>query len=259
MKKVVAIVQARTSSTRLPGKVLKPLGNNTMLVQQIRRMQKSKMLSEIIVATSTESSDDAIQTLCEEHEFDYYRGSLNDVLSRYYNAAVKHEAEVVVRVTGDCPLSDPYLIDEVIKLHLNKDSKYTSNCRPATFPDGFDVEVFDFDLLEDAYENAKLPSEREHVSPYIVKNIEKLNYENDEDLSAMRVTVDNEEDLQVVTKIYDALDGDNRLFEYREVITFLKNNPQVTKLNSKYMRNEGTLKSLEEDKQFLKGQESNGK
>jgi len=258
MKKIVAIVQARTSSTRLPNKVLKSLGDSSMLVQQIRRMSKSELLSEIVIATSDEESDNPIQDICEENNFKYFRGSLNDVLSRYYHAALKHKADIVVRVTGDCPLSDPKLIDSIINLHVDKQSKYTSNCRPATFPDGFDVEIFNFDLLEDAYHNAELPSEREHVSPYIVKNIEKLNYEYKEDLSALRVTVDNSEDLSVVREIYEKLDGDKNLFSFEEVIDFLKENPDVSSINSKYERNEGSIKSLEEDKEFLKGINSNG-
>ncbi|MEC7276627.1 MAG: glycosyltransferase family protein [Bdellovibrionota bacterium] len=251
MSNIVAIVQARTSSTRLPKKVLEPLGESCMLVEQIKRMQKAKTLSKIVVATSDDPSDDAIEELCKEHDFYYFRGDLNNVLSRYYYCAKEHKADVVVRVTGDCPLIDPILMDQIIEFHLKKHSEYTSNARPATYPDGLDVEVFSFLKLEDAFNNATLPSEKEHVSPYIFKNTKDfLNFENTEDFSKLRVTVDNKEDLEVVRAVFNELSKEEN-FGYQEIIQFLVNNPEISKLNSSYVRNEGSLKSLEEDKKFL--------
>lgn len=257
MKKIVAIVQARTSSTRLPNKVLEKLGETCLLVEQVKRMQRSKLLCDIVIATSSDSSDDIIEDLCVENGFLYYRGSLTDVLSRYYYAAKKFEAKIVVRVTGDCPFSDPELIDNIIDYHLENKSSYTSNCRPATFPDGLDVEVFNFNLLEEAFLKAELPSEREHVSPYIVKNTTLLNYENSEDLSGLRVTVDNIEDLLVVRKVFSELGKKNILFGYKDVISYLVNHPEVSSINSKYIRNEGSIKSKKMDEEFLSGKGRN--
>ena len=253
MNNIIAIVQARTSSTRLPKKVLEPLGGTCMLVEQIKRMSRAKLLNKIIVATSDEASDDAIEDLCKKYEIAIFRGDLSNVLSRYYFCAKENNTDVIVRVTGDCPLIDPMLIDKVVSFHLDNKGEYTSNCRPATFPDGLDVEVFNFSKLEDAFKNATLPSEKEHVSPYIFKNTKGfLNFENTEDFSRLRVTVDNKEDLEVVRTIFRELsvNGD---FGYQEIIDFLVSNPDICKINSTYKRNEGSIKSLEEDKKFLSG------
>jgi len=250
---ILAIVQARVSSSRLPGKVVKDLCGRPMLAWELERIQKSKMIDQVVLATSSESSDDAIEEIFGE-DFQVYRGSLDDVLDRFYYAAKDYEPEHVVRLTGDCPLIDPEVIDQVIESHINNKNDYTSNCRPPTFPDGMDVEIFRFECLKTAWEKAKLPSEREHVTPYIAKamsEIKKGNFENATDLSSLRLTVDEPEDFAVVEKLLsDFLSRDVEV-SLTSILEYLDKKPEILNFNKNISRNEGSLKSLQKDQAFL--------
>lgn len=248
--KVIAVLQARTSSSRLPNKVMLPILGKPMLAHQIERVVKSKKIDKLIVATSKESSDNVIEQLCGELGVACFRGNLDDVLDRFYQTTVHEGAEHIVRLTGDCPLADPNVIDSIISRHLSKNSDYTSNSLPPTFPDGLDVEVMTFNALKKAWENAVLLSEREHVTLYLRREDvgNKIdNYENDFDLSDLRWTVDEPEDFKFVSKIYSELYQKNNNFGLQDVLLLLKKQPELNLINSGFTRNEGLVKSLAND------------
>jgi len=247
------ILQARMSSSRLPNKVLKPLLGKAMLAHQLDRLQRTKLVDNIIVATSNETNDDAIAQLCDELNINCFRGSLDDVLDRYYQASQQFPSEHIVRITGDCPLIDPAVIDEVIALHQVQGSDYTSNCQPATFPDGLDVEVFTRSALSLAWQQAKKPSEREHVTAYIRNNSEsfkQVNYSHHVNLSHYRWTVDEPEDFELIDKIYQNLYPKKPRFGLTDVLELLQQQPELTKINQQFTRNEGLIKSLIKDKEL---------
>ncbi len=246
---ILAIIQARASSTRLPEKVLLPLLGKPMLERQIDRVKRSKRIDRIIVATSTNNSDDLIDELCQEIDILCFRGSLEDVLDRYYSAAKESQPEHVVRITGDCPVIDHEVIDEVISLHLKSKADYTSNTINPTYPDGLDVEVMKFTSLKEAWEKAELASEREHVTPYIKKQekFKKVNLENNEDLSSVRLTVDEQVDYDVIKFIYDSLFLKNDDFNLDDIMILFRDNLDKMSLNQEIVRNEGYIKSLHDD------------
>ncbi len=252
---LLAILQARVSSSRFPRKVLAPLLEKPMILRQIERVRRAGAIDRLLLATSDDPSDAELASLCEREGVECYRGSLQDVLDRFYHAAVRFEPRHVVRLTGDCPLADPSVIDAVVYKHLREKNDYTSNTLVPTFPDGLDVEVFRFPLLEEAWRNAELPSEREHVTPFMYKRPEtyKLgNLEREGDnLQHLRWTVDEPEDLIFVAKIYQALYPSNPSFTTQDVLEFFAEHQEVLEINNKFIRNEGLLKSAAEDKTFL--------
>ncbi|HEY3272827.1 MAG TPA: glycosyltransferase family protein [Methanocella sp.] len=250
---VVIIVQARMSSTRLPGKVLMDIEGKPMLQHIIERLKTCRNADRIVVATSDSAQDRAIVELAERCGAGSYAGSLEDVLDRYYQAAKKYGADVVVRITADCPVIDPELVDRVIKEYLDhKDSyDYVSLGTPNRYPDGLDTELVSFKALEKAWKEAKLASEREHVMPYIWKNptifrIGGVPAEND--LSFLRWTVDEDRDLRFIREVYRALYHDGRIFTTADILDLLSERPELLKINQDITRNEGYLKSLREDK-----------
>lgn len=242
MSNIIAILQARMGSTRLPGKVLKNLLEAPMLVRQIERIRASREITRVIVATSEADEDDAVFQCCEDNNIACFRGELDDVLARFYFAAALHDADHVVRLTGDCPLIDPAIIDQVIQLHINGGNDYTSNIHPATFPDGLDVEVFTWECLQKAYDAAHAKHEREHVTPYMYRHdtrnkIGNLSYAND--LSAYRWTVDEAVDFELIQEIFKALYQPGLIFHMNDVLTLFKSNPDLQKINQGIKRNEG--------------------
>ncbi len=245
---ILAILQARFSSTRLPGKVMKNLAGAPMLIQQVRRVQRSKRIDKLVVATSNDSSDTQILDLCAAHQVDAFAGDLNDVLDRFYQAALQYpDIDTVVRLTGDCPVIDPEIIDEVIDLYLNNDFDYATNALNPVFPDGLDVEVFSLDALKEAWQNAELPSQREHVTPYINRQPELFKIGHlgaAENWSHLRWTVDEPEDFELIDIIYQALYANNPAFTYAETLAYVKANPHLMTYNTMYERNEGYAKSL---------------
>jgi len=246
----LAVLQARVTSSRLPGKALKPLLGKPMLLRQIERIRRSSRIGKLVVATSWDGTDDPIEALCLEGGIDCYRGSLEDVLGRFYEAAKCYSPDHVVRLTGDCPLADPQVIDYVIARHLEGGFDYTSNSIERTYPDGLDVEVVKFSVLEEAFSDAALPSEREHVTPFIYKHPERFRIgqaTQSRDYSAMRWTVDEPEDLVLIERIYEALYPLDPGFGQDRILSFLEENPELVDLNSRFELNEGYRRSLESD------------
>lgn len=243
---ILAVLQARTSSTRLPGKVLLPLAGAPMLARQIERLQRSRRIDRLLVATSDQPEDDPIEALAAAAGLGCYRGSLDDVLDRYYRAAAPHAPDHVVRVTGDCPLADWEIVDGAIAFALEGGYDYASNTLKPTWPDGLDVEVVTMQALEAAWREADTAIEREHVMPFITSRPERFrlgSFENDTDLSAMRWTVDEPLDYALVSRIYDNLYLANPAFTTADILHLLAERPELGELNSGIERNEGLKKA----------------
>ena len=252
--KTLAIIQARASSSRLPGKVLMETCGKSLLELQVERVLRSQKIDKIILATSTNSDDDPIEDLCCKIGVECYRGSLNNVLERFYKAAEKYKPENVVRLTGDCPLSDPGLIDQVISYYFDNEHIYTTNAIDSTFPDGLDIEIFTFESLYDAWQHARLPSELEHVTPYIRKqlvNLEDSIFRGQYDFSSLRWTVDEKEDFELVSHIFTELYPWKPEFTWLDVLELVKRNSYLCEINTRFERNEGSKKSLLADLEFL--------
>jgi spore coat polysaccharide biosynthesis protein SpsF (cytidylyltransferase family) len=251
--KIVAITQARYGSSRLKAKVLKKINQETILDIHIKRIKKSKLINEIVVATTDEAESDLIVEIADRNKVLSYKGSVNDVLDRFYQASKIVKPDIIVRVTSDCPLIDANEIDKVINVLLQTKCDYASNTMQPTLPDGMDAEVLTYSALEKAYNEATLKSDREHVTPYIWRNssfkggnlFESQNIFNDKDYSNYRLTVDNEEDFLVIKKLVEVL-GIN--CNWKEYVDFLDKNPTIKAINSGLKRNEGYQKSLIEDK-----------
>jgi len=253
---IVCIIQARMGSTRLPGKVLMPVLGKPMLLRQIERVRRSRLIDKIIIATTVKKEDDEIETMVKNAGFDCFRGSENDVLDRYYRAAQKAKADIVIRLTGDCPLSDPKIIDETIEYFLQHKKSIDYTSKPINYPEGLDMEIFSFSVLERAWKEGIKPSEREHVTPYIYNHPEIFqirSWKNGTgDFSKMHWSVDTIEDFKFVTKIFEALYHQNPNFSKDEIIKFLQKNPSMLSINSGGTGYEGYIKSLQEDKEFQK-------
>jgi spore coat polysaccharide biosynthesis protein SpsF len=244
---VVAIVQARMRSSRLPGKVLADVAGIPMLFRVIDRTAAAETVNAVIVATTTGSEDDALaDAIAARCACDVFRGSVDDVLSRYHDCAVVHRADVVVRVTADDPLKDPGVIDRAVRLLLNDpELDYCSNTLTPTFPEGLDIEAVRFDALARAHREAALPSEREHVTPYIWKNPEKFRVKNfvcERDLSDWRWTVDHPSDLDFVRRVYMQF-CDAPLVPFEHVVEWLDHHPEIRSITAGIVRNEGYAKS----------------
>jgi spore coat polysaccharide biosynthesis protein SpsF len=233
--KVVAIIQARMGSTRLPGKVVLDLTGEPMLARVVNRTRQARTLGEVVVATTVQPADGAIVHLCAERGWPCFRGSEDDVLDRYYQAAVAHQVDVVVRITSDCPLIEPEIVDRVVREFLERQPQvdYACNVLPRrTFPRGLDMEVMRFDVLEQAWREDNDPAWREHVTPYIQRNPDLFRIHrvmNEVDYSHMRWTVDTPEDLAFVRCIYDHF-GHDRFF-WREVLAVLEQHPEWLEIN----------------------------
>jgi spore coat polysaccharide biosynthesis protein SpsF len=245
--RVAAVLQARTSSSRLPGKVLQDLAGAPMLLRQIERIRRARLVDMLVVATSNDASDDALAGLLGRVGIAVYRGSLDDVLGRFVGAIDGLAAQHVVRLTGDCPLADPDVIDAVVAHHLVGGADITSNTVTPTFPDGLDVELIRTPALVAAAAEAMLNYEREHVTQFLYRRPERFrvaNYALDEDLSALRWTVDEPEDLTFVRAVYDALIRANPQFGFRDVLALLAQRPELSALNARFDRNEGLARSI---------------
>jgi spore coat polysaccharide biosynthesis protein SpsF len=233
--KVVAIIQARMGSTRLPGKVLLDLAGEPILGRVMNRTQRAQTLVEVVVATTVQPVDDAIVRLCAERGWPCFRGSEEDVLDRYYQTAMAHQADVVVRITSDCPLIEPEVIDRVVRefLDLQPEVDYSCNVLPRrTFPRGLDTEVMRFDVLERAWQEDHNLASREHVTPYIYHNPDLFRIHgvtNEVDYSHLRWTVDTPEDLDFVRRIYDHFGHDH--FTWQEVLEVLEEHPEWLEIN----------------------------
>lgn len=239
-------------SSRLPEKVLADVAGKSMLQRVIERVAAAQLVDEVVIATTTSLEDDAlVEHLRKTSTCNFFRGPIDDVLSRFYFCAKSYRAEVIVRATADDPLKDPQIIDRAISL-ISADPKldYCSNTLQPSYPEGLDIEVIRFQALERAHVEARLASEREHVTPYVWKNkgfFNMLNFKSERDLKDWRWTVDKPEDLEFMRCVYDHF-RDRPLVPYQEVIAWLDDNPEVQQLNSGTLRNEGYQKSLQMEK-----------
>ncbi len=232
--KVVVIIQAHMGSTRLPGKVLEDIGGQSMLARTVRRASRAALADEVVVATTTEPRDEIIVRECAALGVAVFRGSEDDVLDRYYQAARAHSAEAVVRVTSDCPLLDPEVTDQVIRVFLEGDCDYASSGLVRTYPRGLDTEAFSFAALEAAWREATEAAHRAHVTPYIYLTTGRFRLREvtcEADYSRYRWTVDMPEDLAFVRAVYDRLgrDGD---FSWREVLALVEREPELVTINA---------------------------
>ena len=250
--KTIAIIQARMGSTRLPGKVLKEILGIPLLVHIVNRVKSAKGIDDVIVATSEEKNNDAIREVCKKNNINCFSGSEEDVLDRFYKAAKENNADIVLRITGDCPLIDPEIVSRIIEMFKSLDYEFIGLATGAggaksefdghRFPDGLDTEIFYFSVLETAWKEAKEKFEREHVTPFIWKRPEKFklgSYKSDIDYSDMRWTVDNQEDFELIQEIYKELYPKKQDFGLVDVLEFLKKNPELLKKNIHFIGKEG--------------------
>ena len=234
---IIAIVQARMGSSRLPKKSLMDIDGKTALEFMIDRVRKSDLIDDIVIATTINQEDDVITDLCINNQINCYRGSENDVLDRYYQSAKKYEATIVVRLTSDCPLIDPDLIDETINLYIKKKVDYASNAVPPEkkkYPDGSDVEVFSFDALEKSWIETTDLKDREHVTFYMWDKRDNFNtimLDNEHDWGKYRITVDYIEDLELVREIVKKLNDNNLDGTTKEIIEIIESE-KLFKINS---------------------------
>jgi spore coat polysaccharide biosynthesis protein SpsF len=231
--KVVALIQARMGSTRLPGKVLKDLGGSTVLARVHARVMRAATIGEVIVATSDARGDDAIVDECRRLGAKVFRGDEHDVLDRYYRAAQFSKAEIVVRITADCPLIDPEITDKTVQAFLLQQSDYASNALQRTYPRGLDTEVMTMRALERAWSEAREPYQRSHVTPYIYQNQDRfkvLSVTGDFDYGASRWTLDTEQDLEFLTAVYSGMKSRDD-FGWNDVLRFLESQPHLSAIN----------------------------
>ncbi|MCX7611760.1 MAG: glycosyltransferase family protein [Ignavibacterium sp.] len=240
--KIVTVVQARCSSSRLPNKILLPILGKELLLRQIERISYSKLVGTIVVATSEEKSDDIVEKICNENKILCYRGSLTDLLDRHYQVGKLFNADAVVKIPSDCPLIDFRIIDKVIEFFVENQFKYdyVSNLHPATYPDGNDVEIMHFKILEKAWKEAKKDFEREHTTPFIWENpdifrIGNVEWETGKDYSmSHRFTIDYPEDYRFIKTVYEKLYPNNPYFSLEDILNLLEDEPDIKKINEKY-------------------------
>lgn len=234
--KVVAIIEARMKSTRLPGKNLRPILGKPMLEILVERLLYAKTLDGVVVATTTDPSDDVIEETCNRIGVGCYRGSMDDVLDRVLRAAQTFGAETIVEVTGDCPLTDPAMVDEIVDIYRSSGCDYVGNIRPSTQPIGLAVQVFATGVLEETARLTQDPADREHVSLYIYEHPERFSLRNVESglpdkYCGYRLTVDTPEDFAVVSAVFEALYPANPAFSLAEILDFLDSKPDLLDLN----------------------------
>ncbi|MBT1690199.1 glycosyltransferase family protein [Dawidia soli] len=247
--KIVAVTQARTSSTRLPAKILKKIGNDTLLELHLKRILKSKKIDQLVVATTTNPEDAAIADIATSLGLEYYRGDVNDVLDRFYRAVETKGADYIVRLTSDCPLIDAELIDKVIQKAIDEKLDYCSNVLEPTYPDGQDVEVFRFAALKKAWTEAAKQSEREHVTPYIWGNstykggtlFQSGNFSEGYTFEGLRMTIDEQRDFDLIEQLILRVGTEQPWLMYAN---FLEKNDDIRNINQTITRNEGYTKSI---------------
>ena len=246
-------------STRFPGKVLKLVdGVNPSLLYTINQLRESKFLKKIIIATTKNIEDDKIVDFAEKLNIEVFRGEPLDVLSRYYHCAKYYSLSSILRITADCPLIDPLIVDKGLSEFLDNNYDYVTNTFPRTFPDGNETEIFSFSALKIAYENAILPSEREHVTPYFRNNLKKFkifNFSHTQNISNLRWTLDYDVDLELIKIIISKIH--KRPIHLDDILELLKNEPGLKKINQNHEPNEGYFKSLKQDEEFLNKLKSN--
>jgi spore coat polysaccharide biosynthesis protein SpsF len=256
----IAIVQARMGSTRLPGKILMPLAGRPALAHVVERLGAARHVAKVVVATTRQAQDDRVEEFCREQGVSCFRGSENDVLDRYYQAAVLFGADPIVRITADCPVIDPQVVDEVIEGYFGAD--FDIYGLGGEFPDGLDCTVYRFSALARAWREARLPSEREHVGPYLEKHPELFKsgcLRKFAGLAQHRWTLDEAPDLRFLQAVYERLYQPAKMFLTADILALLQREPELSAINSNITRNEGYLKSLEKDSQWLEQQTQAGR
>ena len=246
------IIQARVGSKRFPKKILKNLDKKyNVLEYVINQLKYSKKIDKIIIATTLSKQDEVIIDFAKKHNYEYFRGSENDVLDRFYQCAKKFNLDTIVRITSDCPLIDPNIVDQVIEKFTLTNNDYVTNTFPRTFPKGLDVEIFNFIVLANMWKNATLPSEREHVTQFVFNNkkFKIENFKNEQNLSSLRWTIDYEKDYEFLCKIIQKIV--KRPILMNDVLKILDAEPDLKEINSNIDPNEGLEKSKKEDKKFL--------
>lgn len=250
--KIAVVTQARIGSSRLPKKVIRKIGESTLLEIHLNRAKGAKIPTHFFVATTLEKDSNQIVDIAIKCKWEYYQGDLTDVLARFYNCLSSLHPDYVVRITSDCPLIDPVLIDDVIAFAIEKKLDYASNAMVQSFPDGLDVEIFRFSALETAYLTSTLASEHEHVTPYIWKNstffgghkFTSGNIHSGGNYKDVRITVDNANDFKVVERLIAKLGTSEGWLKYTELYL---SDPEIHNLNMSVTRNEGYQKSLKQD------------
>ncbi|HOU40583.1 MAG TPA: glycosyltransferase family protein [Promineifilum sp.] len=240
--RVVTVVQARTGSTRLPNKVLRPLAGSPLLVRMVERVRAARLAGTVVVATTTAPDDDPIADLCRAEGWPCFRGDPLDLLDRHYQAGLAYGATAVAKIPSDCPLIDPAIIDRVLGHFLDHPGAFdfVSNLHPASYPDGNDVEIMTLDALATAWREATRPLEREHTTPYLWENPDRFRlgnvlWETGLDYSkSHRWTIDYEEDYQFIRAVYEALYPANPRFGLGDILAYGESHPHVAALNSAY-------------------------
>lgn len=248
---IAAFIQARMGSSRLPGKVLMKISGKPVLEHVMTRAMKIPKVDEVIVLTTLSPADLPIVRFCSQSKTRVFCGSEHDVLDRFYQAAKLIRPDHIVRITADCPVIDPFVSSLVVDRHLRGKADYTSNTITETYPDGLDTEIFAFDSLQKAWEQASLPSEREHVTPYIRAHPELfrlLEVTSDRNLHEKRWTLDNREDFVFLSRVFRALYSRNRFFGMEQILHWLADHPEAELINSIIHRNAGYRKSLRQDR-----------
>jgi spore coat polysaccharide biosynthesis protein SpsF (cytidylyltransferase family) len=249
-----AIFQVRMGATRLPKKMLKTILGKPLLWHVVQRVKKARSVDQIVLATTTNKEDNQIVKFAKKMKLSYYRGSTEDVLDRFYKAAKKFNSDIIIRITPDDPFKDPHIIDNFTKFFLKTQGlrlDYLSNTIRPTYPEGLDIEIFTFKALEKVWQEAKKPSEREHVTPYIWKNPKKFKIKNlsyKKNLSQLRWTIDYPEDLRFTREIYKRLYYKKKIFLMEDVLKLLTKEPKLTEINRGIIYHEGYLKSIKKDK-----------
>lgn len=240
--KIVTVIQARMSSSRLPGKIMLPILGKPLLLRMIERVQQAKFIGQLLIATSTNKDDDEVEEFCLTNNLACYRGHLTDLLDRHYQTGKKYSADAIVKIPSDCPLIDPQVIDKVINHFLeNKELDYVSNLHPASYPDGNDVEIMSFDSLKCAWKDATKQYEREHTTPFIWENddafkIGNVSWETGFDYSAThRWTIDYPEDFEFIRRVYEELYVINKNFSLNDILSLLNRKPEIAEINSQYL------------------------
>ena len=249
-KKITVIIEARTGSSRLRNKVIAEIEGKPMIFYVIDRVKQIKSVEQIILATTQEENDKILTEIAKQNSIGSFVGDSIDVLDRGYQCALQNNADPIIRITGDCPLIDPDIVEEMLEFYLKNNYDYVSNRINPKYPDGLDVEIYSFNTLQMAAQNAKWSSERELVTTYITKNPKNFkifSYENQEDLSEYRWTVDKQKDLEFIRKIYSIMKPKTN-FSMKEIVEILSKNSELLKINAGIMRNEGHLKLYDNDK-----------
>lgn len=239
---IVTVIQARTGSTRLPNKIMRPLLGKSLLARMVERVNAAERVGTVVVATTIDPSDDPVAAVCAAEGFNCFRGDPLDLLDRHYQVGRRYEAGTVIKIPSDCPLIDPRIIDRVIGYYLDHRDLYdfVSNLHPATYPDGNDVEVMRMTALATAWREANRPLEREHTTPFIWENPDRFQignvaWETGLDYSkSHRWTIDYEEDYEFIRAVYESLYPDNPRFSLEDIISFLDDHPDITAINNRY-------------------------